>query len=100
MPSSRPAEYYLGYMDGCVYLDFNNYGDGRICLIRISFDGYGCNELGEHSIPLDKNDSRTFKEIIQKDIKEQSLLLTIVKRAIRLNKKLIWTDALEEYNLA
>jgi hypothetical protein len=56
--------------------------------------------LGEHSIPLDEDDSRIFKNIVQENIDEQSTLLTIVKQAIRLNKKLIWTDALEEYDLA
>ena len=99
MGPSRRADYYLGYMDGCVFLDFNNYSDGRICLTRISFDGYGCCELGEISIALNKDDSRTFKAIIEASIQEQDLLLTLVKKAIDLNKGLIWTDALEEYNL-
>ena len=99
MPSSRPADYYLGYMEGCVFLDFNNQESNRICLIRISFDGYGCCDLGEYAIPLNENDSRIFKDIILEDIKDQSALLKIVKQAIALNKELIWKDATEEYNL-
>ena len=100
MPFSRPADYYLGYMDGCVFLDFNNCGHGRVSMIRISFDGYGCCELGENSIPLNEDDSKIFKRIMSKDIDEQSALLTVVKKAIELNKRQIWADALEEYCLA
>jgi hypothetical protein len=99
MPSSRPADYYLGYMDGCVFIDFNNYEAGSVRLVRISFDGYGCCELGEKSIPLEESDSLRFKDIISKDTIVQNQLLTIVKEAIRLNRKLIWEDALEKYNL-
>jgi hypothetical protein len=99
MPSSRPADYYLGYMEGCVFLDFNNYGDDRISLVRISFDGYGCCEFVDQSIPLNKDDSKTFIDFVKNFIENQSALMTIVKQAIQLNKELIWEDALEEYNL-
>ena len=100
MPSSRSADYYLGYMDGCIFLDFDNFGDDRIRLKRISFDGYGCCGLGEHSTPLTAEDSKVFKDIFtKKEIKDQNMLLTIVKKAIALNKDLIWEDALVEYHL-
>lgn len=32
MPESRLADYYLAYHDGCVFLDFNNHDNDRICL--------------------------------------------------------------------
>lgn len=99
MPSSRPADYYLGYMEGCVFLDFNNCAGDKVSLIRISFDGYGCCELEERPIPLNRNDSRRFREIIQTNIEEQIEMLGIVKRAIKLNENSIWADALKEYNL-
>jgi hypothetical protein len=99
MPSSRPADYYLGYMEGCVFLDFNNYREDKVRLARISFDGYGCCDLGEDAVPLDESDSQSFKDIIRENIREQSKLLTIIKQAIRLNKESIWIDALEEYRL-
>ena len=99
MPDTRPADYYLGYLDGSVFLDFNNQMD-RICLARISFDGFGCCELGEKAIPLDQADSKVFKALVRDGITDQDLTEKIVKRAIALNKSLIWTDALEEYQLA
>jgi len=99
MPASRPADYYLGYMEGSVFLDFNNNADNKVYLKRISFDGYGCYDLGEQSIPLNAEDSKAFKDVIQNDIKNQNVLLTIVKKAILLNKKLLREDVLKEYHL-
>jgi hypothetical protein len=100
MPSSRPADYHLGYMSGCVFLDFDNFEKDKIRLIRISFDRYGCCELEDHSIPLNVEDSKIFKNfLIKDDITDQNILLTIVKKVISINKTLIWEDALAEYHL-
>ena len=99
MPASRPADYYLGYLDGCVFLDFDNVEDDKICLVRISFDGYGCCGLEDHRIPLSIEDSKKFKDILQNNISDQEELLKIVKRAVVLNKENILADALEEYEL-
>ena len=41
MPQTRKADYYLGCLDSCVFLDFNRSTDNGISLARISFDGYG-----------------------------------------------------------
>lgn len=99
MPESRIADYYLGYMGGCLFFDFNNYDNDRITLKRISFDGFGCCELDDRAIPMDKEDSRNFKILFKDNLKDQKMLLTIVKKAITLNKHAIWADALEGYNL-
>jgi hypothetical protein len=106
MPSTRPANYYLGYLEGSVFLDFDNV-ETRVCLKRISFDGYGCCELADTAIPLSEEDSKIFKDLLQDVVKEQFqdvvkdqlTLKAIIKKAITINKKLIWTDALEEYEL-
>lgn len=100
MPSSRKADYCLGYFEGCVYLDFNNCDNDRICLKRISFDRYGCCELSDNAIALNAVDSQTFKSIFESNLEDQETFLAIVKKAISLNKNYIWTDALEEYYLA
>ncbi|MBP8193493.1 MAG: hypothetical protein KAX69_07795 [Chitinophagales bacterium] len=98
MPDSRPADYYLGCLEGCVFLDFNN-KEEKIALIRISFDGYGCCDLKENAIPLNDIDSEIFKNILQENINDQNIITQIVKKAIFLNKGNIWTDALKEYHL-
>lgn len=99
MPSSRPADYYLSYHDGCVFIDFNNYDKERVFLKRISFDGYGCCDLGDNSIPLSIEDSVTFKNILNNKIKDQDILLSIIKKALNLNKTFVWQDAINEYGL-
>ena len=99
MPSSRPADYYLGYLDGCVFIDFVNCDKERVSLTRISFDGYGCCDLGDKSTPLSIEDSFTFKNIINNDLKDQALLLGIIKKALELNKTYVWQDAINEYGL-
>jgi hypothetical protein len=99
MPSSRPADYYLGYLDGCVFIDFNNYDNNRVYLKRRSFDGYGCCNLEDNATPLSVEDSAAFKALINNGLNNQDLLLTIIKKALALNAKLVWQDALEAYNL-
>ncbi|MDT3367573.1 MAG: hypothetical protein LIR40_02875 [Bacteroidota bacterium] len=104
MPKSRLADYYIGCHDSSVFIDFNNCEDDKICLVRISFDGYGCCNLGDNAIPLNKEDSAIFKKILQNQMVNQSIMdqHTIektIKKVISLNESLIWADALEEYQL-
>jgi hypothetical protein len=88
MPSSRPADYYLGYMEGSVFLDFNNYEQDKVCLARISFDGYGCYELGEEAIPLDESDSQSFKTIIRENIGEKKQFAGINKTSYETQQRI------------
>ena len=99
MPESRKADFYLGCLDGSVFLDFNSTNDKRINLCRISFDGYGCCNLDNNAKCLDEQFSKVFIEQIGKDNLDQEKITEIVLELIRLNKDNIWIDALEEYNL-
>ena len=99
MPDSRKADFYLGCLDGSVFLDFNSTTDDRINLCRISFDGYGCCNLDKVAKCLDHQLSKAFIDEFGKDILDQEKITKIVLELIRLNKDNIWTDALEEYNL-
>src|ERR1017187_10255993 len=98
MPESRPADYYIGCLDGCIFMVFDNC-NAHICLVRISFDGYGCCELGDKSIPMDEADSITFKEMMETQEIDQSRLTTLVTKTILNNRNLICEDALNEYAL-
>ncbi len=98
MPSSRPADYYLVFLDGCIFIDFNRRGN-LIALERISFDGYGCCNVGNQSFPMDEKDSMIFKKMMNSEIINQDVLTTIVKKTIADNKHFIWEDALKEYKL-
>lgn len=100
MPTdTRPADYYLGCLDGSIFIDFNNQENGHISFHRISFDGFGCCELGIDAIPMDKVDSDTFRQIIKENLLDQPRLTKIVKKTISLNRYKIWADALNEYRL-
>src|SRR5262245_11848123 len=98
MPASRPADYYLGCLGGSVFLDFDR-RDGRICMVRISFDGYGCCNLGKSAIGMNESDSRSFTAILSSGQLDQETMAEIVKRSIHENLHLLWTDALQEYRL-
>jgi hypothetical protein len=99
MPDSRPADYYLGCLDGCVFIDFDNYTDKYVRLKRISFDGYGCCTLGDQAIPVNDIDSRDLKKMFEAGSLDQIRLTAIMKNSISANKKFIWEDALKEYGL-
>lgn len=98
MPSSRPAHYYLCYLDGCVFMDFNKIGAEGIQLIRISFDGYGCCNV-KNALPMNPADAQDFKAMMKAGVLNQSLLMTIIKKTVMDNKALLWKDALTEYKL-
>lgn len=100
MPDSRKADYYLGCLGGSVFIDFKQTSDRLISLCRISFDGYGCCNITGTDNLLSLELSEKFIEEIAKDELDQEKLTPIVMEIIRINKERIWTDALEEYNLA
>ena len=99
MPNTRKADFYLGCLDGCVFIDFNVTTDKLISLCRISFDGYGCCSLTDNSNQIDFEKSKKLIYEITKSELHQESLTPLVLELIKLNKEHIWTDALEEYNL-
>ena len=99
MPDSRKADFYLGCLDGCVFLDFNLTADKQITLCRISFDGYGCCNIDNNAKCIDKQLSKEFIDENEKDNLNQEKITKVVLELIRLNRDNIWTDALEKYKL-
>ena len=99
MPETRKADIYLGCLDGSVFMDFKISTDNLICLRRISFDGYGCCNLDETGERLSVRDSRVFLKEMAKEEFNQETVCGLVKKIIRMNKDLIWNDALLEYGL-
>jgi hypothetical protein len=99
MPDTRKANYYLGCLDGSVFIDFNLTSDNLISLCRISFDGYGCCDTSKTTYFLNSELSKKFIEEIEKDELDQEKLTPLIKEIIKSNQEFIWTDALVEYNL-
>jgi hypothetical protein len=98
MPESRKADFYLGCLDSCVFLDFNWTTDKRINLCRISFDGYGCCDI-DNAKCLDEQSSKDFISEIGRDNLNQEKITKYILELVRLNKDNIWKEALEKYNL-
>ncbi len=99
MPESRKADFYLGCLDGSVFIDFNQTSNNLISLCRISFDGYGCCNITDTKNLLNFELSKKFIEELKKDKLDQEKLTPLAKEIIKINQAYIWTDALEEYNL-
>ena len=99
MPESRKADFYLGCLEGSVFIDFNYTKDKHISLRRISFDGYGCCDVNNNAKCLDDRLSKDFIDEIRKDKIDQEKITKIVLELIRKNQNSIWTDALEKYQL-
>jgi len=97
MPSSRPADYYLGCLDGSVFIDFNNSNKNLIYLTRISFDGYGCCNIEKNGKPMDEIDSENFRNLVNAESINQKKLSELIIKTINANKNLLWIDALEKY---
>lgn len=98
MPDSRKADFYLGCLEGSVFLDFNHETNNQISLCRISFDGYGCCAIDNPKY-LDEQLSKDFINEIIRDNLDQEKITKLVLELVQLNKDKIWKDALEEYNL-
>lgn len=99
MPESRKADFYLGCLDGSVFLDFDITTENLIYLRRISFDGYGCCNIETNAGCLDYELSKAFIKECNTDNLNQEKMTKLVLELIRLNKDNIWTDALEAYQL-
>jgi hypothetical protein len=99
MPNTRIADYYLGCLDGSIYIDLNLDTNNQIYLKRISFDGYGCCSLNEIGNKLDQSDSQLFINLMSQTELDQNKLEYLILKLIESNKTQIWNDALIEYQL-
>ena len=97
--SSRPCRFCLCLQNGSVFADFNMDPDGRVYLVRISFDGYGCcaTEGKVARIPLEE--SHAFVELVNTDDVNRDEMREILYRYFDDNQDVIWRDALIEHEL-
>lgn len=99
MPDSRPADIYLGCLDGSVYIDFDFMDNGCLCLKRISFDGYGCYGMDSKATPLSVERTTRFMDFYRSSAVNNVDFANIVVGTIIDNKKLISEEVLKEYKL-
>lgn len=99
MPPSRPSRYCLSLQDDSVFADFDLDDNGRIFLLRISFDGYGCCPTAESARAMSTEDSNEFVSLIESDGVNTSEMRSILSRYFSENSDVIWKDALMEHEL-
>jgi hypothetical protein len=97
--TTRPCRFCLCLQGGSVFADFNIDSEGRVYLVRISFDGYGCcaTEGKVARMPLDE--SHTLVNLVNTDDVNRDEIREILYRYFEKNKNAIWRDALEEHEL-
>jgi hypothetical protein len=99
MPGSRKADYYLGCNDGSVFIDFSKRPNGRIKLVRISFDGHGCYGVSEEVSEMTAADSALFIHMLKEKKVNQNEMNRILYNYFNDNRRLMQYDAMVEYGL-
>lgn len=96
---TRPCCFCLCLQGGSVFADFNVDSEGRIYLVRISFDGYGCcsTEAKVSRMPL--SESRTLIKWVSTNDVNRDEVREILYRYFELNANAIWQDAVEDHRL-
>ena len=96
---TRPCSFCLCLQGGSVFADFNIDSNGRVYLVRISFDGYGCcvTDDGVTRLPLDE--SHTLVKLVDADDADCDEIRDILYRYFDQNQNVIWRDALLEHEL-
>jgi len=97
---TRPCKYTLALGD-VAFADFDADRNGRLLLVRISLDGYGCctPDRGRMN-PMGAQDSSVLIRMIEgggplatQDVR------TILRRYFEAHRRVIWEDALVEWGL-
>jgi hypothetical protein len=96
---TRPCSFCLCLQGGSVFADFNIDSDGRVYVVRISFDGYGCCATDGRVTRLPLDESHTLIKLIDTDDVNRNEIREILYRYFEENKNVIWRDALVEHDL-
>ena len=101
MPKTRPADFYLGCLNGSVFIDFNRLENDQILLVRISFDGYGCCRPSWEGEPvkISISESRKLIKIIRNDNLAHKTAARILSLYFSSCGKALWIDALKKHEL-
>ncbi len=97
--STRPCRFCLCLQDGSVFADFNIDSDGRVYLVRISFDGYGCCATEDKVARMPLDESQTLVKLVDTDDVNRDKIREILYRYFDQNQNVIWLDALVEHQL-
>ncbi|HQU90754.1 MAG TPA: hypothetical protein PLK77_00580 [Pyrinomonadaceae bacterium] len=82
-----------------MFADFDLDEEGRIFLLRISFDGYGCCTTAEFGRIMSSEGSEEFVRLIESDQVNVPEMRSILSAFFKENSDVIWKDALLETTL-
>jgi hypothetical protein len=96
---TRPCRFSLCLQGGSVFADFDIDSDGHVCLVRISFDGYGCCGTEGKVTQMPLHESHTLVELVDSNDVNRDEIREILYRYFDENQNVIWRDALVEHEL-
>lgn len=99
MMPTRPCSFCLCLQGGSVFADFDTDDAEIVSLRRISFDGFGCCEVGTSIRRMSSDDSRLILDAIARRELGSLQVEEVLRRYFRKNKDVIWSDALAEHGL-
>ena len=96
----RKAAYILALGD-VAFSDFGVDEDGRLYLLRISFDGYGCCTPDHDAVTsMSARDSQDLIERMGSDeLLDTDHVRTLLRRYFEAHRAVLWEDALVEWGL-
>jgi hypothetical protein len=98
MPT-RPCRFCLCLQGGSVFADFDSDDADIVVLLRISFDGFGCCEVGESITQMNVADARLLLDAIARRELGSIQIGAALRRYFRENIDVIWRDALSDHDL-
>lgn len=96
---TRPCNFSLSLQGDSVFADFDVDSDGRVCLVRISFDGYGCCETQGNIARMSLAESKTLLKFVDTGDVYHDEIEKILYRYFDQNQDVIWQDALRRHGL-
>lgn len=98
MLPSRPCRFCLCLQDSSVFADFDVDPDGRVYVVRISFDGYGCCHAPADVGRMSDRDSAALLAMVDHDALTADAE-PILRSYFQRNRDALWSDALAEHEL-
>jgi hypothetical protein len=96
---TRPCRFCLCLQGGSVFADFDVDSDGKVHLVRISFDGYGCCSTEGKAAKMPVDESHTLVGLVNNDDVNRDEVREILYGYFEQNQRVIWRDALKEHEL-
>ena len=97
MPT-RPCLYCLCFNGSCVFADFD-VADGKLFIVRISFDGYGCYRVNNKDWAIGASDSKRMSDWIESNNVDHAEMREVLTDYFRRRQTSDFDDALAHNGL-